>query len=150
MPCVQSEYIGPTSNQRIKVSLTQSHQMELPPKIIICTLTLQNARYRQGSTVFDYYTNVTGSHMQCILQVLFFFFSGNLYLEVFNHQIHTERNTFARLDSSNGNATSFAFLHTALEIQDLWQQKTVRQKRTSLKLQSFLHGLTFHKQEKKT
>lgn len=110
--------------------------MEPPPKIIICTLTLQNARYRQGSTAFDHYTNVTGSHMQCILQVLFFFFffPGNLYLEVFDHQVHTEMNTFARLDSSNGSATSFEFLPAALEIRDLWQQKTIRQKRASLKL----------------
>lgn len=80
MPCVQSEYISPTGNQGIKVSSTQSHQMELPPKIIICTLTLQNARHRQGSMAFDHYTNVTGSHMQCILQVLFFFFFLEIYI----------------------------------------------------------------------
>lgn len=63
-----------------------------------------------------------------------FSFSGNLYLEVFDHQVHTEMNTFARLDSSNGSATSFEFLPAALEIRDLWQQKTIRQKRASLKL----------------
>lgn len=42
---------------------------------------------------------------------ILFFFSGNLYLEVFDHQVHTEMNTFARLDSSNGSATSFEFTH---------------------------------------
>lgn len=68
-----------------------------------------------------------GFHMQLIPQVLFFFLAF-LNLEAFGHQLHTERNLSPRLDLPSGNTMSFAFLCTALEIQDLWQQKKMSKK----------------------